>query len=71
MHIDAPFELVLFGGLGDLALRKLMPALFLLHRDGRLPDGKIYAVTRREMSRDDFVSRIESSLKAHVPSSMP
>ena len=68
MHIDAPFELVLFGGLGDLALRKLMPALFLLHRDGRLPDGKIYAVTRREMSRDDFVSRIESSLKAHVPS---
>ena len=41
MDIDAPFELVLFGGLGDLALRKLMPALFLLDRDGRLPDGAI------------------------------
>ena len=48
MHIDAPFELVLFGGLGDLALRKLMPALFLLESDGRLPDGAIYAVTRKK-----------------------
>ena len=68
MHIDAPFELVLFGGLGDLALRKLMPALFLLHRDGRLPDGVIYAVTRRDIPRDAFVAKIESSIKSHVPS---
>ncbi|HCG77753.1 MAG TPA: glucose-6-phosphate dehydrogenase, partial [Oceanospirillales bacterium] len=68
MHIDAPFELVLFGGLGDLALRKLMPALFLLDRDGRLPDGAIYAVTRREMDRNEFVGKIESSVKSHVPS---
>ena len=68
MHIDAPFELVLFGGLGDLALRKLMPALFLLERDGRLPDGAIYAVTRRDMERNEFVSKIESSVKSHVPS---
>ncbi|MEC7545442.1 MAG: glucose-6-phosphate dehydrogenase [Pseudomonadota bacterium] len=68
MHIDAPFELVLFGGLGDLALRKLMPALFLLHRDGRLLDGVIYAVTRRDIPRDAFVAKIESSIKSHVPS---
>jgi len=68
MHIDAPFELVLFGGLGDLALRKLMPALFLLHRDGRLPEGVIYAVTRRDMEREEFVGKIESSVRAHVPS---
>ena len=54
MHINAPFELVLFGGLGDLALRKLMPALYMLHRDGRLPDGVIYAVTRQDMELGDF-----------------
>lgn len=66
MHINAPFELVLFGGLGDLALRKLMPALYMLHRDGRLPDGVIYAVTRQDMERGDFSRVIEKSLKSHI-----
>ncbi|MEK9711916.1 MAG: glucose-6-phosphate dehydrogenase [Thalassolituus sp.] len=69
MHINAPFELVLFGGLGDLALRKLMPALYLLNRDGRLPEGAIYAVTRRDMDRDTFVNKIRKSVESHVDSS--
>ncbi len=66
MQIEAPFELVLFGGMGDLALRKLIPALFLLHRDGRLPEGLIYATTRQEMARDDFTARIENSVRSQV-----
>ena len=33
MQIEQPYELVLFGGLGDLALRKLFPALYLLELD--------------------------------------
>ena len=34
----SPFDLVVFGGTGDLAARKLLPALY--HRDlaGQLPD---------------------------------
>lgn len=68
MQINAPFEVVLFGGLGDLALRKLMPALYLLHRDDRLGEGQIYAVTRRELPREDFIGRIESALKSHIAS---
>jgi len=68
MHINAPFELILFGGLGDLALRKLMPALYLLNRDGRLPEGAIYAVTRRDMDRDTFVNKIRKSVESHVDS---
>ena len=66
MHINEPFELVLFGGLGDLALRKLMPALFLLQRDGRLPGGRILAVTRKALEVDEFKSMIEGALKRHV-----
>ena len=31
------FDLVLFGGTGDLAWRKLMPALFQAFRHGTLP----------------------------------
>ncbi|APR66818.1 glucose-6-phosphate dehydrogenase [Thalassolituus oleivorans] len=68
MHINAPYELVLFGGLGDLALRKLMPALYLLYRDGRLPSGRIFAATRQTLERGDFLGRIEKALKSHLPS---
>jgi len=33
----SPTIVVIFGGAGDLTWRKLMPALFDLHRDGRMP----------------------------------
>lgn len=66
MQIEEEFELVLFGGLGDLSLRKLMPALYMLHRDGRLPQGKIYAVTRQTIERTSFAQQIEQSLKSHI-----
>ena len=35
----APCDFVVFGGTGDLALRKLLPALYLRDRDGQLPAG--------------------------------
>jgi len=45
------FDLVLFGGTGDLAWRKLMPALFQALRHGKLPPGgRILAVARDERS---------------------
>jgi glucose-6-phosphate 1-dehydrogenase len=43
------FNLVLFGGTGDLSWRKLMPALFQAFRHGTLPaDGRIIGVARDE-----------------------
>ena len=45
------FDLVLFGGTGDLAWRKLMPALFQAFRHGSLPrDGRIIGVARDDLS---------------------
>ncbi|MEY2785300.1 MAG: putative glucose-6-phosphate 1-dehydrogenase, partial [Planctomycetota bacterium] len=45
------FDLVLFGGTGDLAWRKLMPALFQAFRHGSLPaDGRIIGVARDALS---------------------
>ncbi len=67
MQINGPFELILFGGLGDLARRKLLPALYLLHRDGRLGDGIIAAVTRQQLDTDEFLARIEQALQQYVP----
>ena len=45
------FNLVLFGGTGDLSWRKLMPALFQAFRHGTLPaDGRILGVARDAMT---------------------
>ncbi len=49
------FDLVLFGGTGDLAWRKLMPALFQAFRHGKLPsEGRILAVARDDRSDDEY-----------------
>jgi glucose-6-phosphate 1-dehydrogenase len=49
------FDLVLFGGTGDLTWRKLMPALFQAWRHGKLPGGgRIVAVSRQELSDDGY-----------------
>jgi glucose-6-phosphate 1-dehydrogenase len=49
------FDLVLFGGTGDLTWRKLMPALFQAWRHHKLPaGGRILAVARDERSDDEY-----------------
>jgi glucose-6-phosphate 1-dehydrogenase len=49
------FDLVFFGGTGDLAWRKLVPALFQAWRHGKLPEGgRILAVARDERSDDGY-----------------
>ena len=49
------FDLVLFGGTGDLAWRKLMPALFQAFRHGTLPrEGRIIGVGRDDLSSDQY-----------------
>ena len=41
------FDLVIFGGTGDLALRKLLPGLFRRYADGQIPeDSRIIGVAR-------------------------
>ncbi len=50
-----PTTVVIFGGTGDLARRKLLPALFQLVCKGRLPDRfRIVGFARQEYSDDQF-----------------
>ena len=59
------FDLVLFGGTGDLAWRKLMPALFQAFRHGTLPaSGRIIGVGRENMSADQYRERIGARFDA-------
>ncbi|MBC5763312.1 glucose-6-phosphate dehydrogenase [Ramlibacter albus] len=49
------FDLVLFGGTGDLAWRKLMPALFQAFRHGTLPkEGRIIGVARDDLGDEQY-----------------
>ncbi|MEI7538902.1 MAG: glucose-6-phosphate dehydrogenase [Comamonadaceae bacterium] len=55
------FDLVLFGGTGDLAWRKLMPALFQAFRHGTLPPGgRIIGIGRDELSAEQYRSLIRA-----------
>ncbi|MBC7918422.1 MAG: glucose-6-phosphate dehydrogenase [Rhodoferax sp.] len=55
------FDLVLFGGTGDLTWRKLMPALFQAFRHGTLPEGgRIIGVGRDALSHDQYRALIQS-----------
>jgi glucose-6-phosphate 1-dehydrogenase len=50
-----PTTLAIFGATGDLARRKLLPALYNLAHEGQLPERfNLIAVARRELSDDDF-----------------
>lgn len=62
------FDLLLFGGTGDLAMRKLLPALYYRHRDGDLPlHGRIFGLGRQHLSREEFAARVEASFARFVP----
>jgi len=55
------FDLVLFGGTGDLAWRKLMPALFQAFRHGTLPQGgRIVGVGRDDLSAEQYRAQIRA-----------
>ncbi len=66
------FDLVFFGGTGDLTWRKLMPALFQAFRHGKLPPGgRILAVARDERSDEQYRAFIRERFAEVEPSKRP
>jgi glucose-6-phosphate 1-dehydrogenase len=60
-------DFVFFGGTGDLAMRKLLPALYNRHRDGDLGgQGRILGVARERLSREEYVARVETNCRKYV-----
>jgi glucose-6-phosphate 1-dehydrogenase len=62
------FDFVLFGGGGDLAMRKLIPALYALARgkNGFPPSARIIAVGRHEWSREQYLEQLEQQARSHI-----
>jgi glucose-6-phosphate 1-dehydrogenase len=58
------FDLVIFGGTGDLAMRKLLPALFRRFADEQIPaSSRILGVAREEQSAQVYRDRVEEALR--------
>src|ERR671916_927450 len=56
--------LVIFGATGDLARRKLLPALYNHAHEGALPERfNLIGVSRRDQSDEDFRSFARESIK--------
>ncbi|MDQ7988902.1 MAG: glucose-6-phosphate dehydrogenase [Candidatus Dactylopiibacterium sp.] len=63
----SPFDLVVFGGTGDLAARKLLPALFQRDRAGQLPEqARIIGVSRKALGDGGYLRFVRQALEAHV-----
>ncbi len=61
------FDLVIFGGTGDLAMRKLLPALYHRHRDGQFDAAsRIIAASRRPLERDAYLAEVRESLSKNL-----
>jgi len=60
---------VLFGGTGDLAKRKIIPALYSAFLNGRLDsDFKFVGAAREVLTDDEFRVRVAASINSHTKS---
>src|ERR687891_2308394 len=61
-----PTTLVIFGGTGDLAKRKLMPAIYNLAHEGALPERfNLIAVSRSDDSNEAYRAMARESIEKY------
>jgi glucose-6-phosphate 1-dehydrogenase len=66
-RIAGPCSLVIFGVTGDLARKKLMPAVYDLANRGLLPPGfGLVGFARRDFTNQDFAQVVHDSVKEHA-----
>src|SRR5215831_20456586 len=66
-----PCTLVIFGGSGDLARRRLVPALYNLLLDGLLPANfVVLGLGRKRMTDEEFRATLREGVLAHSRQSL-
>jgi glucose-6-phosphate 1-dehydrogenase len=61
-----PTTMVIFGGTGDLAHRKLLPAIYNLAHEGALPERfNLIAVSRSDIAHDDYRGMARESIEKY------
>jgi glucose-6-phosphate 1-dehydrogenase len=60
-------DLVIFGGAGDLSMRKLLPALYMAHLHDALPEEtRIHALGRQHWDRGAFLQFIHEKVRGFI-----
>ncbi|SNS97318.1 glucose-6-phosphate 1-dehydrogenase [Noviherbaspirillum humi] len=64
-----PLDMIIVGGAGDLAVRKLLPALYTAHLHGTLrPATRIIACGRHPYSRDEYIAFVRDQAQPFIDS---
>jgi glucose-6-phosphate 1-dehydrogenase len=72
VEVPQPFLLVIFGASGDLAKRKIMPALYRLSNHGLLPQQYVVlGASRTDMSDEDFRELMRTAIQQYLPDDSP
>jgi len=67
LSLPSSCDILVFGGSGDLALHKLLPALYHLHRENRLPaDTRIFALARSQRDNAAYLELAERNCRVQV-----
>ncbi len=62
------FDLVIFGGTGDLARRKILPGLYRRFLGGQMPaDSRIIGAARADLTEDAFREQVRAAIAEFVP----
>ncbi|MHA6267640.1 glucose-6-phosphate dehydrogenase [Aliiroseovarius sp. CAU 1755] len=62
-----PFDLVIFGGTGDLARRKILPGLYRRFQDEQMPDtARIIGVARSDMDTEGYRAFVSEAVREFI-----
>ena len=71
-HIAGPCAVVIFGVTGDLARKKLMPAIYDLANRGLLPANfALVGFARRDWADEDFAKLVNEAVEGARPYPVP
>ncbi|WP_273036580.1 glucose-6-phosphate dehydrogenase [Massilia timonae] len=67
-HNDGlPLDMTIFGGMGDLAMRKLLPALYMAFLHGNLPpSSRILSTGRQDYDRAAYLAFVEEHSRSFI-----
>ncbi len=61
------FDMLLFGGTGDLVTRKLLPALYRRHVAGQISaESRVYGMARGALSRKEYLAAAETACRGFL-----
>jgi glucose-6-phosphate 1-dehydrogenase len=58
------FDMLLFGGTGDLVTRKLLPALYRRHAAGQVSEeSRVFGIGRKSLTRGEYFALVQSACR--------